>query len=95
MFVIVVLRKLPGVIIRPLSYYNEVSNVHIPHTKPLLHYIITTLKIYTFFLSLHQIHEHLNLLCRTMALNLRSYTNCINLHAEGGQRDTGTITVMV
>ena len=48
-----------------------------------------------FIPYIHQIHEHINLLCRTMALNLRSYTNFINLHAEGGQRDTGTITVMV
>ena len=33
-------------------------------------------------------------MCLTLALNVRSYTDCIKLRAEGGERDTGTITVM-
>ena len=31
---------------------------------------------------------------RTLELNVRSYTDCVNLHVEGGQCDNGSGTVI-
>ena len=35
-----------------------------------------------------QMDLSLDLMCRTLALNIQSYTDCINLYEEGGYYDT-------
>ena len=79
-----------------LCYANRSNNSI--NLKKMRHRGIEDLLNYShmfLFFYFYEIEDVFRYTCRTLALKLQSCKYIINLHAEGGQRNTGKITVMV